>query len=144
MTVAAKKKVKAWRCPSCRREFPKRDQTHSCASFPVSAHFTGKPAQVRRLFQALKKRVASLGRVRIGSVRTEIYFQNRFHFAACQVKARHIVLFFPVGRELDARRYGKPMQIGRNKFLYTVRLAAPGDVDEQLVSLLRQAHRNAS
>lgn len=142
--MLTQKKAKPWRCPTCRREFPKRGQTHSCANFPVSAHFAGKSAAVRRLFQTLRKRVTSLGRVRIGSVRTEITFQNRFHFAACQVKPRHLVLYLPVGRELDSRRFGKPVQIGRNKFLYTVRLSTPGDVDEQVVSLLRQAHHNAS
>ena len=142
--MPVKKKTSVWRCPKCRRTFSRKEQEHGCNSFPVSKHFSGKTAGVRRLFQELKRRIESLGRVRIGSSRSEIFFQNRFHFAACQVRDRHLVLFFPVGRELESRRFKKPMQVGRNKFLYTVRLNSPEDVDGELVGLLRQAHHGAS
>lgn len=141
---AAKARAGSWRCAKCGKVYAKKDQAHACNSFPVSRHFNGKAPAVRRLFQALKRRVEALGRVRVGSNPTEIYFQNRFHFAACQVRERHLNLFFPAGKELLTRRFGKPMQVGRNKFLYTARLTSPEDVDGELLSLLRQAHHNAS
>lgn len=138
-----KTKAKLWKCPRCKRYFPSKQNNHSCVSFPVTSHFTGKTPAVKRLFESLRRRVTSLGRVKVGSVRTEIFFQNRFHFAACQVRARHLVLFFAVPRLLKSPRFKTHIQVGRGKFLYTARIASPGDVDGELVGLLREAHHNA-
>ena len=138
-----KKKRTTWRCPKCQRYFGRKSLSHSCTSFPLRTHFNGKAPVVKRLFEVLRRRVTALGRVKVGSVKNEIYFQNRFHFAACQVRSRHLILFFAVPKLLRASRFKSHMQIGRGKFLYTVRIAAPGDVDGELVSLLREAHRNA-
>ena len=63
------------RCPKCGRRIPTRNAVHECRpNVPVSAHFRGKPPEVRALYDAVVAALKKLGRAQVDSTKTRIAF----------------------------------------------------------------------
>jgi hypothetical protein len=75
-------KPKLWQCPTCRRRFANKDQSHFCSNVTLASHFKGKPPQTRQLFRAFLAAIRTNGPVKVLPEKTRIAFQIRMSFAA--------------------------------------------------------------
>ena len=130
-----------WRCPHCRRQFANRNQPHFCGRYDLKAHFRGKPAETRQLYEMFASQVRSCGPVTILPEKTRIAFQVRMSFAAVQVHCTKIV-----GHLVLPQRYERPCfvridSLSRGNHVHHFRIEGAEDLDEELCEFIKQAYR---
>jgi hypothetical protein len=127
------------RCPVCRRQFANRNQSHSCGRYHLEAHFHGKPAMIRQLYDQFVAQVRLCGPVTILPEKTRIAFQVRMSFAALQVQRSKIVGHL-------AERHERPCfvrvdYISRSNHVHHFKIEKPEDLNEELCGFIEQAYR---
>ena len=129
-----------WRCPRCGREFRNRNQWHSCRIVSVGSHFEGKPANVREIYDAL---VAALegrvGPIRIDAVAAGINFGGRAHFGGATPQRAALRVGFALARPVEHPRVVRREQVSSLLHVHAVKLAAPDDVDDELLNWFEEA-----
>jgi hypothetical protein len=130
-----------WRCPTCRREFANRNQSHSCGPrYTLRHHFGGKPAEIRGLFDAIVVAIRAIGPVKILPEKTRIAFQVRMSFA--QVTPRqnwldgHVVL----ARRLEHPRFRQVQTFSPRNHLHAFRLEKLSEIDAEFRAWLAEAY----
>ncbi len=129
-----------WNCPRCGRQFPKRNQWHSCTSVPIADHFKDRPARLKEVFISLLQEVEQCGPVRVDAVKSSINLVSRYHFAAVYVQKNSLKLEFVLDRALDDERILRTQPIGEGVFSNFVNMTRIEDIDEQLLDWLAQAY----
>ena len=67
---------KLWKCPRCKREFAKENQTHSCRVYPLEEHFKNKD-YAKSVFEYLKGKIEKeVGKLKIESLPCCIRLNN--------------------------------------------------------------------
>ena len=79
-----------WPCPTCRRRFASKNQSHFCSAVPLSAHFKHKPPEIRRLYSAFLKALRKHGPLKVLPEKTRIAFQVRMSFAAVMTRRGYL------------------------------------------------------
>jgi hypothetical protein len=52
-----------WKCPDCRRQFGRRNQSHECApSGSVDEFFAARPREHRKIYEAITKHLKTSAR----------------------------------------------------------------------------------
>jgi hypothetical protein len=129
-----------WTCPACGRSFANPNQSHSCGRHDLEAHFEGKPAEIRRLFDAFVARLGEIGRFEILPQKTRIAFHVRMSFAQLTPRRGwidgHLVLAEPMPRRF-VRRIDR---ISPRNHVHHFRLEAEADLDPDFLLLLREAY----
>jgi Domain of unknown function (DUF5655) len=129
-----------WRCADCGREFANRNQSHACATHDLEHHFTGKPPEIRALFDRIVAIVQAIGPVRVLPEKTRIAFQVRMSFAQVTPKQRWIDGHVVLARRLEHPRFRKVETFSPRNHLHAFRLESPADVDAELESWFREAY----
>jgi hypothetical protein len=129
-----------WRCERCGREFANRNQSHACGRHDLDHHFTGKPAKIRELFEAVLAAIREIGPVEVLPEKTRIAFHVRMSFA--QVTPRrawldgHVVL----ARRLESPRFRRIETFSPRNHLHAFRLESPSDIDAEFRAWLAEAY----
>ena len=129
-----------WRCPSCKREFANRNQSHSCGTHDLDHHFAGKPPEIRALFDRIVALVEKIGPVKILPEKTRIAFQVRMSFA--QVTPRrgwldgHVVL----ARRREHPRFRRIETFSPRNHLHAFRISSPAELDAEFRSWMKEAY----
>lgn len=89
-----------WQGPRCGHRFVTANMWHSCGVVPVDAHFRGKPAAVRRLFDAWRKYVEQFGEFTVLPQKTRISFQTRVRFAGAVIRRAYVQCGFWLTRRV--------------------------------------------
>jgi hypothetical protein len=129
-----------WQCPKCGRLFANKGQSHSCISYSIYDHFQGKPASLRQTFDFLLTRISQFGPFRTDSVKSAINITARFHFVMLYVLRNSLKLEFALDRKLNSERITKTQKLGANRYSYFVKVADKEDIDDQLLSWLKEAY----
>jgi hypothetical protein len=129
-----------WRCPSCRRRFANRRQTHTCAPLELSHHFAGKPPLIRALYRAVLARVRACGPVIVQAEKTRIAFQVRMSFAQVTPRRQWLDGHVVLACRLEHPRFRKVETLSPRCHVHHFRLTALADVDDQLEGWLRAAY----
>ena len=129
-----------WRCPSCRRQFANRNQTHTCTRNSIDEHFQGKSPEVRELFDALVALIRDIGDVTVLPEKTRIAFQVRMSFAAVSVRQRHLVGHFVFARRVEHPRFLRVETFSPRNHLHAFRLETLQDLDRQFADWAREAY----
>jgi hypothetical protein len=129
-----------WLCPRCGREFANRNQTHSCGRHELDAHFRGKPAAIRELFDAVVAAVEACGPVKILPEKTRIAFQVRMSFAQVTPRARWIDGHVVLARRLEHPRFRRIETLSPRSHVHHFRLTSKSDVDAELAAWFREAY----
>jgi Domain of unknown function (DUF5655) len=129
-----------WLCPRCGRAFANRNQTHACGRHDLAAHFRGKPAAIRQLFDAVVAAIEACGPVRILPEKTRIAFQVRMSFAQVTPRARWIDGHVVLSRRLEHPRFRRVDTISPRNHVHHFRLTSVSDVDAELAAWLREAY----
>ncbi len=129
-----------WLCPDCGRRFVSVNRNHSCGRFNLEDHFAGKEPFVRELYELLLENLRQFGPVSVFPVKTRIVFQAEVQFAAAMPRRRWLDGYFWLRRQAAHPRIRHiEMGIFRD-YGHIFRLARPGDLDKELVDLLREAY----
>jgi Domain of unknown function (DUF5655) len=129
-----------WQCPSCRRQFANRNQTHTCSRNTIDEHFAGKPPEVRQLFDALVALIRNIGDVKVLPEKTRIAFQVRMSFAAVSVRRRYLLGHFVLARRVEHPRFLRVETFSPRNHLHAFRLDSIQDLDRQFAAWAREAY----
>lgn len=64
-----------WQCPTCRRAFANRNQSHACGTHDLEHHFAGKPPAIRNLYEAVIQVLRTIGPVTVQPEKTRTPFK---------------------------------------------------------------------
>jgi hypothetical protein len=127
-----------WICPRCGNAFANRNSWHSCISVPLEDHFAGRP-KAREIFDRLRSAVESIGPVWVVSSKTRIGFMTRVRFAGVYFRRDGLRLAVWLRRRVDSPRVAKVEYLPTGNWIHHLDLRAPGDVDEEVLALIREA-----
>ena len=129
-----------WRCKKCGRYFANRNQSHACGRHDLEHHFSGKPPEIRALFDQVVAAIRALGPVRILPEETRIAFQVRMSFAQVTPRANWLDGHVVLARRFEHPRFRKVQTISPRNHVHTFRLATRGDVDAEFRAWLAEAY----
>jgi hypothetical protein len=129
-----------WTCPRCGNAFATRNQYHSCARFEPSDVFTGKPRQVRDLFDAVHAAVRENGPVTLVCYRDRVAFMVRVRFAGVVPRLRWVNVELWLPRRVDSPRFARVETLYPNAHIHTLRLRDAAELDAELRGWLREAY----
>ncbi len=130
----------AWICPNCKKEFRRRNQTHSCAQVDLLDHLRRKTPQVRKTFDTLMGELYKLGNITINPVKTSIQVKAGATFLSIRPRKRHLELEFQLGREVNEFPVYRTVRISKNRVLHSAILDGPLQVDAKLMNWLRESY----
>jgi len=130
-----------WTCPRCKREFLKTNQSHSCVIYPLDKHFEGKQDIAKPLFEELVKRIEkNIGKIKIESLPCCIHLVSDYTFGAVWALKDRIRIDFRVDHKLERSDIQKEVKMSENRYLYFFDVKDKKEIDEELLSLLRQSY----
>jgi hypothetical protein len=133
-----------WTCPRCGRKFAQRNQQHACGRWTIAQHFSGKPCELRRLFDAFVKLLRESGPVRMHPTKTRIGFIARMTFANMTVTQRSLRVGLILKRRVDSPRWAKVERYGPRCYGHYFNLSAPDQIDGELRALTAEAYRTGT
>lgn len=129
-----------WTCPRCGRQFVTRNMYHSCSGYSLDEPFRGRPDKVRKLFDAVRQAVESIGPVTLVPYRDRVAFMVRVRFAGARPRNHWLDVDFWLTRRVESPRFQKIETLSPYTHIHTVRVTEPSDVDDELTGWLREAH----
>ncbi|HVT58638.1 MAG TPA: DUF5655 domain-containing protein [Thermoanaerobaculia bacterium] len=130
-----------WQCPKCGHRFVTRNLWHSCGRYRLADHFAGKPRSIKQTFDRFVAVARSCGPVTVYAQKTRIVLQVRVRFASAVVHREWLDAGMWLKRRAEHPRLHRVEDFGRLGFGLHFRLREPGDVDEALTELIREAYR---
>lgn len=130
-----------WTCPDCGRRFGRRNQSHGCApGQSVDDYFAGRPAPLRRAFDAIARHLARVGRVRVEAVTVCVMFKRARTFAEVRARRDRLVLIFLLSRVVEHPRITRALRLSAHRTAHFVDIARPADVDRDVRDWLAEAY----
>ena len=108
--------------------------------FTVKAHFEGKDAVVRQIYNRILKGCQEFGKVIEEPKKTSIHLVRTTAFAGVATRKSAIVLTIKSDLDLDSPRIHKSEQTSARRFHHEVKLTAPADVDTELIAWLKEGY----
>src|ERR1043165_9652698 len=112
--------------------------------FNVKAHFGGKDAVTKKMYERLLKGAKKFGRVIEDPKKTSIHLVNKTAFAGVATRNKAIVLTIKSDRELSSPRVHKSEQTSARRFHHEVKLTSIAEVDAELLGWLKNAYELSS
>lgn len=103
-------------------------------------HLTGKELVVTNIYEKLIDKLGTFGPLKIEPKKTSIHLGNRHGFAGVYTRKNYINLEVHLNYKLSSERVSKVEQASASRFHHTIKLADPKDVDEELLTWLKQAY----
>lgn len=139
--MPAKKKRPLWTCPKCRHKFVTRNMWHSCGRYRVADHFKGKDPIVRKLFQAFRALIRTIGPATVHAQKTRIVFQTRARFAGVLVRKNRLEVGLWLKRRREHPRLYRIEFYPPSDYVHRIRLAQLAEMDRDLVRFVREAYK---
>ena len=128
-----------WTCERCGRAFANRNQSHACGGSTLDAHFGGKPAVVREIYEAFLAMLERSGPVTVLPEKTRIAFQVRMSFAQLTVRRQWVLGHFVLARRAETPLFAKIETISARNHVHHFRIDRPEEV-EALEAFAREAY----
>ena len=113
------------------------------SSFTIESHFQGKEALVWSSYYRLLASLRKFGPVTESPKKGSIHLDDQTGFAGVCTRKTYILLHFRVDYPIDNQRIQKQVQLSARRFKQTVKLVNPSQVDQELMSWLRDAYQIA-
>lgn len=134
-----------WTCPSCARQFGRRNQTHECApALTVAEYFATGPDFERPIFEAVREHLESLGPVWVEPVQVGVFFKRGRTFAELRPKTKWVTLSFTLPTTVTDARISRRVSASANRTYHETKLRVPSDVDDAVRAWLTEAYLSAS
>jgi hypothetical protein len=129
-----------WRCGKCHRRFANRNQSHACARHTLKAHFQGKPAAIRAVYDELAAAIRAIGPVIVLPEKTRIAFQVRMSFAVAMPRREWLDGHLVLARRVDHPRFRRVETFSPRNHLHAFRLERPEQIDAEFKRWLAEAY----
>jgi hypothetical protein len=139
--MAAPAKRPLWKCPKCGHRFVTRNLWHSCVRVPLGAHFAGRPRERRKTFDRWLAAARECGTVTAYAQKSRITIMARVRFAGAVVRDSYVDAALWMRRNVEHPLLRRTEDFGRLGQVHHFRLERPEDVDDALVTLMREAYR---
>ena len=129
-----------WKCPKCKREFSKDNQSHSCVFYPIENHFKNK-TESKTLFEELIKKIEKeIGKVKIESLPCCIHLVSNYTFSGIWLLKDKIRLDFRVDYPIESERIVKQEKLSTNRNLYYLDINNTGEIDNELLKWIKDSY----
>jgi hypothetical protein len=108
--------------------------------FATGSHFEGRDPVVRKIYDRLIKDLRKFGPLVEEPKKSSIHIVNRTAFAGVATRKAFLILTIKSDRKLESRRIHKTEQASANRFHSEIKLTSESDVDDELLSWLRNAY----
>jgi len=117
---------------------------HSCGNYSLASHFKGKPAVIRKTFDAFREIVRSCGPVTIYAQKTRIVCMVRARFAGAIVRKEWLECGMWLRRRAIHPLLYEVEVFGPDSFGHKFRFQSPDQLDEPFADLIREAYRTTA
>ena len=114
---------------------------HSCGRHSISAHFKGKPPNLRSAFDQLVKLAREHGKVTVYAQKSRIVIQARVRFANIVVRKGWLDVSLWLKQQRQHPRLARIESYGPLGFGHHFHLAHPADLDTALAQLIQESYR---
>src|SRR5438105_5466819 len=97
------------------------------------ALFLGKDQQVQSTYHSLLEALYALGPFQEEPKKTSIHLVRTVGFAGVHPRKSYLILNLRTDYPIDNPRITKSEQVSKNRFHNEVKLASPGEIDEELL-----------
>ena len=104
------------------------------------ALFTGKDEVVRSIYHRLLEVLHTLGPFQEEPKKTSIHLVRTAGFAGVHPRKSYLYLNLRTDYPIDNPRISKSEQVSKNRFHNEMKLASPGEIDEELLAWLKDAY----
>jgi hypothetical protein len=105
----------------------------------VDAHFDGRDASLRAVFDKLCGALERTGPLHVDAAKTSIHLVSLHHFGGVTVRQDSLRVGFLSDRELRSPRLTGEERLGPRRFAYHVVVRSPADVDRELLGWMSSA-----
>lgn len=130
-----------WCCPNCRRQFANRNQSHACGRYTLASHFEGQSANVRAIFDKLRRVAESNGPITVLPEKTRIAFQVRMSLAAFVIRRNWVNGHVVLARRLENKRFRRIETFSPRNHLHAFRFESVDDVGAEVSAWLAEAYQ---
>ena len=116
------------------------NQTHSCGSYTVDQHFTGKSPDIASMYEQFVALVKRCGPVTVVPAKTRIGFQVRMIFAALSVRKRSLDCHVVLSRRLESERFMRIQSLSPRNHVHYFSIKSPEDLDDEVLRWLTEAY----
>ena len=128
-----------WVCPDCGRKFARNNQSHSCEQYPKEDLFIGKDPEVIDLYRILENQVMAFGEVEAHTGKFNMTFRRLSTFMAVMIEKGHLTISFISREPIDDFPVYQNYHHSNNRYSNAVKVESPEEIDDQLVTWLRQS-----
>jgi hypothetical protein len=106
----------------------------------LDAHWAGKDAHVREVFDAFVRAIEAIGPARILPQKTRIAFQVRMSFAAVMPKRHWLDGHLVLPRRVEDRHFRRIETISARNHVHHFRLQSAAEIDAELKRFIAEAY----
>jgi len=103
--------------------------------------FTGKDDVVRSIYDRLLETLRTIGPFQEEPKKTSLHLVHTVGFAGVHPRKSYLLLNLRTDHPIKSQRITKTEQVSKSRFHNEVKLASPGDIDEELLGWLKDAYR---
>lgn len=130
-----------WACPTCARQFGRRNQTHECSpAMSLEEYFSTGPQREEPIFRAVMLHLDTVGPVHVEPVSVGIFLKRSRTFAELRPKQRWEALSFVLSRTVDSPQIARRMEASAQRVFHVVNLRGPEDVDRNVCDWLTECY----
>jgi hypothetical protein len=131
-----------WTCPLCDAKFVNRNQWHSCGRATLLDWQARMGPKGRALFDRFEAMIAGCGEYHVAPAKTRISFLGRVRFAGItKVSEAGMSCSFAFPHPIRSPRFTKVHEVVPGWWVHELRVAQPGQLDEQVQAWLRESYR---
>ncbi|MEM9930949.1 MAG: DUF5655 domain-containing protein, partial [Bacteroidota bacterium] len=129
-----------WTCPRCRRPFRTTNQSHTCSDLTVDDIFADKPDDLLLAFDDILVAIMAWEPNVVGAAKKAIVFTNKRAWLIVRPMSKQLdVAFYTDGPLVHPKLHkSAPYMKGKTKHRHQVRLSGPGELNTDMVDLLRK------
>ena len=129
-----------WTCPQCGHVFVNPHQWHSCKRYTLQQALSRGSPRVRRLFECLRQKVASLGPARVQAYRDHVSFLVRVRFIQATPKKNWLDVAFWLPRRIDSPRFRKVESLTPSDHVHILRITEEDQLDKEVMAWVREGY----
>ncbi len=108
--------------------------------YTVADHLQGKTPIVTAIYDRLLHALRQFGEVTESPKKTSIHLDHRTGFAGVYTQKNAINLNFRTSSRIDNPRISKVEQFSAKRYMHTIKLRDPDDIDAELLGWLKSAY----
>ena len=129
-----------WTCPTCQRKFKSKNQWHYCAETTIDEIFANTPDHLILAFDKLLTGVIQWDPCTIGAAKKAVVFTSKKAWLILRPMRKVLQLKFYCDQPLESELFRR-VHFSQRKFAHHLHIADEDEINEEVLRLLRTAHR---